>query len=43
METQFVKDLFLKQMKDVTMKSVADSFDYQFSGTWTKEEVALWN
>ncbi len=36
METKFIEQLFFKQMKDLTAKSVSNSFDYQFSGGWTQ-------
>lgn len=35
-ETKFIEQLFFNQIKDVTMKSAANSFDYQFSGDWTQ-------
>ena len=33
-----IKDLFYKQIRDLTLKSI-DSFDFQFSGKLLEEEV----
>lgn len=30
-----IKDLFYKQINDLTKKSLSKSFDYQFSDQWT--------
>lgn len=34
--TKFIEQLFFNQIKDLTLKSAANSFDYQFSGEWTR-------
>jgi len=36
METKFIENLFFKQIKDLTLKSAAQSYDYQFSDGWTR-------
>ncbi len=33
LSTNTIKDLFYQQIKNLTLKSIEDSFDLQFSGT----------
>lgn len=36
MDTKYIEKLFFKQIKDLTAKTVAKSFDYQFSDGWVR-------
>ena len=34
LSNETIKELFYKQIKDITLRTKAESFDYQFSGRW---------
>ncbi len=36
MDTKFVEELFFKQIKNLTAKTVEHSFDFQFSDGWSR-------
>ncbi len=36
MSTKEIEQLFFKQMKKLTLKSYAETYDYQFSDAWMR-------
>ena len=36
MDNKYIEELFFKQIKDLTTKTLAQSMDYQFSDGWVR-------
>ena len=36
MDTKYIEQLFFKQVKNLTLKTAARSYDYQFSDGWVR-------
>jgi hypothetical protein len=36
MDTKYIEHLFFKQIKDLTLKTASQSYDYQFSDGWVR-------
>ena len=34
LEKETIKELFYQQIRELTLRTKAESFDYQFSGKW---------
>lgn len=43
MDTKFIEQLFYKQIKDLTLKTAEQSYDYQFSDGWINNERSHMN